>query len=164
MMRTRGARGDLKLPRTLRLRGEANQFSLRERYTFRTDVLKVLRKSPRLSHLGHAPGRACAKTKKFPCIFLASPPPVTDIFLLENSATPPRVYEAALTRFSHSGLAKASHAFSPSTAKRPRQWKGNFWFCFAVSVSEKSNLILTFCLLFSPPSRRPRRTHIRVWW
>src|SRR3989344_6174574 len=25
--------------------------------------------------LGHAPGRACAKTKKFPCIFLASPPP-----------------------------------------------------------------------------------------
>ena len=84
MMRTRGARGDLKLPRTLRLRGEANQFSLRERYTFRTDVLKVLRKSPRLSHLGHAPGRACAKTKKFPCIFLASTPPVTDIFLLEN--------------------------------------------------------------------------------
>src|SRR3989344_4830837 len=25
--------------------------------------------------LGHARGLACAKTKKFPCIFLASPPP-----------------------------------------------------------------------------------------
>jgi hypothetical protein len=31
-----------------------------------------------------------------------------------------------------------------------KKWKGNFWFCFAVSVSEKSNLILTFLLaLFS---------------
>ena len=45
-------RGDLKLPRTLRLRGEANQCAS-----------------------GHARGLACAKTKKFPCIFLASPPP-----------------------------------------------------------------------------------------
>ncbi len=26
--------------------------------------------------LGHARGLACAKTKKFPCIFLASPPPI----------------------------------------------------------------------------------------
>ncbi len=32
----------------------------------------------------------------------------------------------------------------PFTAKRKKKWKGNFWFCFAVSVSEKSNLILTF--------------------
>ena len=38
----------------------------------------------------------------------------------------------------------------PSTAKRKKKWKGNFWFCFAVSVSEKSNLILTFLFaLFS---------------
>ena len=38
----------------------------------------------------------------------------------------------------------------PSTAKRKKEWKGNFWFCFAVSVSEKSNLILTFLFaLFS---------------
>ena len=64
--------------------------------------------------LGHARGLACAKTKKFPCIFLASPPP------------------------------------HPSTAKRPRQWKGNFWFCFAVSVSEKSIISLTLLIaLFS---------------
>jgi hypothetical protein len=25
-----------------------------------------------------------------------------------------------------------------------KKWKGNFWFCFAASVSEKSNLIMTF--------------------
>ena len=38
----------------------------------------------------------------------------------------------------------------PSTAKRKKKWKGNFWFCFAVSVSEKSNLVLTFLFaLFS---------------
>ena len=38
----------------------------------------------------------------------------------------------------------------PSTAKRKKKWKGNFWFCFAVSVSEKSILILTFLFaLFS---------------
>ncbi|KKU69877.1 MAG: hypothetical protein UX94_C0014G0019, partial [Parcubacteria group bacterium GW2011_GWA2_47_21] len=31
-----------------------------------------------------------------------------------------------------------------------KKWKGNFWFCFAVSVSEKSNLSLTFLFaLFS---------------
>ena len=31
-----------------------------------------------------------------------------------------------------------------------KKWKGNFWFCFAVSVSEKSNLILTLLVaLFS---------------
>ncbi|MCR4329514.1 MAG: hypothetical protein NUV65_03135, partial [Candidatus Roizmanbacteria bacterium] len=29
-----------------------------------------------------------------------------------------------------------------ATAKRKKKWKGIFWFCFAVSVSEKSNLIL----------------------
>ena len=38
----------------------------------------------------------------------------------------------------------------PSAAKRKKKWKGFFWFCFAVSVSEKSNLILTFLFaLFS---------------
>ena len=25
-----------------------------------------------------------------------------------------------------------------------KKWKGNFWFCFAASVSKKSNLIMTF--------------------
>src|SRR3989344_5156086 len=31
-----------------------------------------------------------------------------------------------------------------------KKWKGNFWFCFAVSVSEKSNNIITFLFaLFS---------------
>src|SRR3989338_8413794 len=54
----------------------------------------------------------------------------------------------------HFSRASSPH---PSAAKRKKKWKGNFWFCFAVSVSEKSNHILTFCLLFSPPSRRPRR-------
>jgi hypothetical protein len=31
---------------------------------------------------------------------------------------------------------------SPSPLRREaeKKWKGNFWFCFAVSVSEKSNL------------------------
>jgi hypothetical protein len=38
----------------------------------------------------------------------------------------------------------------PSTAKRKKKWKGNFWFCFAVSVSEKSIIILTLLIaLFS---------------
>ena len=34
---------------------------------------KILTKNE--MRLGHARGLACAKTKKFPCIFLASPPP-----------------------------------------------------------------------------------------
>ena len=67
----------------------------------------------RYNGLGHARGLACAKTKKFPCIFFASPPP-----------TPP-----------------------PRSGKI---WKGIFWFCFAVSVSEKSTIILTLlAALFS---------------
>jgi hypothetical protein len=38
----------------------------------------------------------------------------------------------------------------PSAAKRKKKWKGNFWFCFAVSVSEKSIIILSFLFaLFS---------------
>ena len=73
--RTPRVRGGSKLPRTLRLRGEAIQCASMSTLTY---------------WVGHARGLACAKTKKFPCIFLASPPPVTDIFLLENSATPPR--------------------------------------------------------------------------
>ena len=37
----------------------------------------------------------------------------------------------------------------PSTAKR-KKWKGNFWFCFAVSVSEKSTISLSLLIaLFS---------------
>ena len=37
----------------------------------------------------------------------------------------------------------------PSTAKR-KKWKGNFWFCFAVSVSEKSTISLSLLVaLFS---------------
>ena len=47
-------------------------------------------------------------------------------------------------------LLRASPPPRPSAAKRKKKWKGNFWFCFAVSVSEKSNLILTFLFaLFS---------------
>ena len=47
----------------------------------------------------------------------------------------------------HFSRASSPH---PSAAKRKKKWKGNFWFCFAVSVSEKSNLILTFLFaLFS---------------
>jgi len=118
------------------LRGDANQFSLRERYTFRTEVLKVLRKSPRLSHLGHARGLACvrehlcrAKNQKISLHF-------------------PRV--------------SSPH---PSTAKRPRQWKGNFWFCFAVSVSEKSIIILSyFDCSYLRPHGDPRRPCISFWW
>src|SRR3989344_1453325 len=38
----------------------------------------------------------------------------------------------------------------PSTAKRKKKWKGNFWFCFAVSVSEKSTVSLSLLVaLFS---------------
>ena len=38
----------------------------------------------------------------------------------------------------------------PLHREAEKKWKGNFWFCFAVSVSEKSNLILTFLFaLFS---------------
>jgi hypothetical protein len=47
----------------------------------------------------------------------------------------------------HFSRASSPH---PSAAKRKKKWKGIFWFCFAVSVSEKSNLILTFLFaLFS---------------
>lgn len=35
----------------------------------------------------------------------------------------------------HFSRASSPH---PSAAKRKKKWKGNFWFCFAVSVSEKS--------------------------
>ena len=92
--------------------------------------------------LGHARGLACAKTKKFPCIFLASPPP-SQIFSCWKI---PRPRLAPL----HSGLAKAPHAFSPSAAKRKKKWKGNFWFCFAVSDYEKSTISLSLLVaLFS---------------
>jgi hypothetical protein len=38
----------------------------------------------------------------------------------------------------------------PSAAKRKKKWKGNFWFCFAVSVSEKSTISLSLLIaLFS---------------
>ena len=38
----------------------------------------------------------------------------------------------------------------PSAAKRKKEWKGNFWFCFAVSVSEKSTISLSLSIaLFS---------------
>ena len=47
----------------------------------------------------------------------------------------------------------------PSAAKRKKKWKGNFWFCYAVSVSEKSIIILShfdcsFLRLHGDP-RRP---------
>jgi len=44
----------------------------------------------------------------------------------------------------------------PSTAKRKKKWKGNFWFCFAVSVSEKSIYILSYfdCSFLRPHGDR----------
>ena len=75
------------LMRTLRLPGEANQCA--------SDTLADSR---------------VQKPKKFPCIFLASPPP-----------TPP-----------------------PRNGKR--NGKEIFWFCFAVSVSEKSISILSLLI------------------
>src|SRR3990167_5522704 len=44
----------------------------------------------------------------------------------------------------------------PSTAKRKKKWKGNFWFCFAVSVSEKSIIILSYfvCSFLHPHGDR----------
>src|SRR3990167_840196 len=88
--RTRGARGGLKLPRTLRLRGDARQ---------------------------------CASDT-----------------LADSRVQKPKNFLAFFSRL-------LPH---PSAAKRKKKWKGNFWFCFAVSVSEKSNLILTFLFaLFS---------------
>ena len=71
--------------------------------------------------LGHARGLACAKTKKFPCIFLASPPP-----------TPP-----------------------PRSGKR--NGKEFFGFASPFQSPKRAILFCHFCLLFSPPSRRPRR-------
>src|SRR3989338_6561548 len=47
----------------------------------------------------------------------------------------------------HFSRASSPH---PSAAKRKKKWKGNFWFCFAVSVSEKSTIILSLLVaLFS---------------
>jgi len=47
----------------------------------------------------------------------------------------------------HFSRASSPH---PSAAKRKKKWKGNFWFCFAVSVSKKSIIILTLLIaLFS---------------
>jgi hypothetical protein len=61
----------------------------------------------------------------------------------------------------HFSRASSPH---PSAAKRKKKWKGNFWFCFAVSVSEKSNLILTF--LFAPFSTltATEALPLDVWW
>ena len=44
----------------------------------------------------------------------------------------------------------------PSTAKRKKKWKGNFWFCFAVSVSEKSTISLSLfgCSFLRPHGDR----------
>src|SRR3989344_8619184 len=75
--------------------------------------------------LGHARGRACAKTKKVPCIFLASPPP-----------TPP-----------------------PRSGKR--NGKEIFWFASPFQSPKRAILFKHFCLLFSTPSRRPRRNTMR---
>ena len=72
LLRTRGARSGFRVNRTLRSHGDANDGSLRERYTFRTAVLKVLRKCPTLSHLG-ALAPLASKTKNLP-IFRVSPP------------------------------------------------------------------------------------------
>jgi hypothetical protein len=52
----------------------------------------------------------------------------------------------------------------PSAAKRKKKWKGNFWFCFAVSVSEKSNLILTFLFALFSTLTATEALPLRVLW
>jgi hypothetical protein len=104
-IRTRGARGDLKLPRTLRLRGEMRYSAPRTRS--RT--------------------RVCKNQK---------------ISL-------------------HFSRASSPH---PSAAKRKKKWKGNFWFCFAVSVSEKSNLYFNIfvCSFLRPHGDRGASCYPRL--
>src|SRR3989344_8679458 len=51
----------------------------------------------------------------------------------------------------------------PSAAKRKKKWKGNFWFCFAVSVFEKSTIILSlFVALFSALTATEAPCHPRL--
>jgi hypothetical protein len=55
----------------------------------------------------------------------------------------------------------------PSTAKRKKKWKGNFWFCFAVSVSEKSTISLSLlvahiCALTA--TRGDPYPFFKKWW
>ena len=62
----------------------------------------------------------------------------------------------------HFSRASSPH---PSAAKRKKKWKGNFWFCFAVSVSEKSNLILTFLFALFSTLTATEALPLRVlWW
>src|SRR3989344_5997587 len=55
--------------------------------------------------------------------------------------------------FLHFSCVSSPH---PSTAKRKKKWKGNFWFCFAFSVSEKSIIILSYfdCSFLRPHGDR----------
>jgi hypothetical protein len=61
----------------------------------------------------------------------------------------------------HFSRASSPH---PSATKRKKKWKGNFWFCFAVSVSEKSNLILTFLFALFSTLTATEALPLRVWW
>ena len=45
-----------------------------------------------------------------------------------------------------------------------KKWKGNFWFCFAVSVSEKNNLILTFLFALFSTLTATEAPPLRVLW
>ena len=45
-----------------------------------------------------------------------------------------------------------------------KKWKGNFWFCFAVSDYEKSNLILTFLFALFSVLTATEALPLRVCW
>lgn len=102
--RTRGARGGLKLPRTLRLRGEANECAL--------DTLADSR---------------VQKPKNFLAFFSLLLPPI------------------------------------PPLRSGKRNGKEIFGFASLFQSPKRASIFITFWLLFSPFSRRPRRPSIRVW-
>ena len=52
----------------------------------------------------------------------------------------------------------------PLRREAEKKWKGNFWFCFAVSVSEKSSLILTFLFALFSTFTATEALPLRVWW
>jgi len=52
----------------------------------------------------------------------------------------------------HFSRASSPH---PSAAKRKKKWKGNFWFCFAVSDYKMNTLIIAFVVLWRCSFLRP---------
>ena len=52
----------------------------------------------------------------------------------------------------------------PLHREAEKEMERNFWFCFAVSVSEKSNLILTFLFALSSALTATEALPLRVLW